>query len=452
MSCFSRHRQRDIKRFEELYRKGNSLKLFKGSAHKILAVIMCICLVMGMSVCLTGCNFFTGLSKGFKAAQKELSKSELARIVVVAISDERNVSDAFSKIPESQLDGLSYSVFAEYCSVLRKNSQVHGTPDSFRFLTESEKNVFFNEIDANAGEQYKTIDEYGDMDVVELVYSKDRDSKAPPVRFILADNDGEYSIGGKYVNDSMFAYAFMNHYFDMIDEGNVDGLEAVIRSSYNSDIYLNSVIQAKANSIVEYYKMKVKTSTKDYELKILSPTHVLYRIPEVFTDYNDSFTSKSVSLKVYKDTNGFCILDHIPSTISEISLYKNGVSKLRMGSTYSQSEIYRLLGEPVLSTVSNDIVALAYKGVTLRFTADIKDGRWSVGKLFSVVVRNQGDFTLGEDIYVGMNVSELLLVYPMFDECNYQSSFKNVDGEFTLAFRFDDFGNVTRIDLGESVG
>ena len=141
-----------------MYRKGNSLKLFKGSARKILAVIMCISLVMGMSVCLTGCNFFTGLSKGFKASQKLLSKSELARIVVVAISDERNVSDAFSKIPESQLDGLSYSVFAEYCSVLRKNSQVHGTPDSFRFLTESEKNVYFNEIDSDAGEQYKTID------------------------------------------------------------------------------------------------------------------------------------------------------------------------------------------------------------------------------------------------------------------------------------------------------
>ena len=88
-----------------------------------------------------------------------------------------------------------------------------------------------------------------------------------------------------------------------------------------------------------------------------------------------------------------------------------------------------------------------YKGIY-----DIKDGKWSAGKLFSVVVRNQGDFSLGGDIYVGMNVSELLLVYPMFDECNYQSSFKNVDGEFTLAFTFDDFGNVTRIDLGESVG
>ena len=434
-------------------RKGDSMKLFKGSARRILAVIMCISMVFGMSVCLTGCNFFTGLSKGFKTSQKELSKAELARIVVVAISDERNVSDAFSKIPESQLDGLSYSVFAEYCSVLRKNSQVHGTPDSFKFLTESEKTAYFSEIDADAGEQFKTIEEYGDMEVVELVYSKDRDSKASPVRFILADNDGDYSLGGKYITDSMFAYAFINHYFDMIDDGNADGLEAVIRSSYNSDIYMNSVIKAKADFIVEYYKMKVKTSTKDYELKILSPTHVLYRIPETFSDYNDALVSKNVSLRVYNDgSNGFCIQDHIQSTIGEISLFKNGASKLRMCSTYSQSEIYRLLGEPVLSTASNGIVALAYRGVTLRFTADIKDGKWSAGKLFSVVVRNQGDFSLGGDIYVGMNVSELLLVYPMFDECNYQSSFKNVDGEFTLAFTFDDFGNVTRIDLGESVG
>ena len=430
---------------------GDSKRKFTGSAGKILAVIMCVSVVMGASLCLTGCDFFTGLSKGFKASQKELSKSELARIVVVAISDERSVSDAYSKIPENQLDGLSYSVFAEYCSILRNNSQVHGTADSFRFLTNSEKEDYFRTIDADAGETYKTIDEYGDMEVVELCYSKDRDSKAAPVRFILADNDGEFSLGGNYVNDSMFAYAYIKRYFEMIDDGNIDGLEAIIKSSYNSDIYLNSVIKAKAGYIADYYKLKVRTSTKDFELKILSPTRISYRIPEVVSDYNDSIVSKNISLRVYKD-GSFCILDHIPATIGEISLYRNGVSKLRMGSTYSQSEIYRLLGEPKLSTVSNGVVALAYKGVTLRFAAEVKDGKWSTGRLFSIVVRNQGDYSLGEDIYIGMNISELLLVYPMFDESNYQSSFKNVDGEFTLAFEFDAFGNVTRIDLGESVG
>ena len=184
-------------------------------------------------------------------------------------------------------------------------------------------------------------------------------------------------------------------------------------------------------------------------MKLFSPTHISYNIPEVFSD--TSIVSKTVSLRLYKNGT-LCILDRIPSTIDEISLYKNGESKLRMGSTYSQSEIFRLLGEPVLSTVSGDVVALAYRGVTLRLHAEIKDGKWTYGRLYSIAVRNQGDFSLGSDIYVGMNVSELLLVYPMFDECNYQSSFRNVDGDFTLAFEFDDFGNVKRIDLGENVG
>lgn len=430
---------------------GDSMKKFTGSVRKVLAVIMCVSMLSAMTLCLTGCDFFTGLSKGFKASQKDLSKAELARILVVAISDEKSVSESYSKIPESQLDNISYSVFAEYCSILRKNSQVHGTADSFRFLSGTEKEEYFRTIDSDAGDTYKSISEYGEMEVVELCYSKDRDSKAAPVRFILADNEGAYSIGGDYVTDSMFAYSYIRRYFDMIDDGNVDGLEAIIKSSYDSDIYLNSVIKAKAGYIADYYKLKVRTSTKDFELKILSPTRISYRIPEVVSDYNDSIVSKNISLRVNKN-GSFCILDHIPSSIGEISLYRNGVSKLRMGSTYSQSEIYRLLGEPKLSTVSNGVVALAYKGVTLRFSAEVKDGKWSSGRLFSIVVRNQGDFSLGDDIYVGMNVSELLLVYPMFDESNYQSSFKNVDGEFTLAFQFDAFGNVTRIDLGESVG
>ena len=423
----------------------------RGSAKKILAVVMCISMLFGMTVCLTGCNFFNALRKGFKTSQKDLSKSELARLISVAVMSERNVSSSFSSIPEDQLDGISYSVFAEYCSILRKNSTAHGTADSFRFLDENEKRMYFAAIDADAGEEYKTVDEYGEMDVVELCYSKDRDSKAPPVRFTLAVNDGKYSVAGQYMTDSLFAYNYINHYFDMIDDENTDGLEAIIKSTYRSDIYLNSVIHSKAVFIAEYYKLKVKTSTKDYELKIFSPTHISYRIPEVFSDYYDSIISKTVSLRMYKNGT-LCILDHIPSTIGEITLYKNGESKLRMGSTYSQSEIYRLLGEPVLSTVSNGVVALAYRGVTLRLTAEIKDGKWSYGRLYSVVVRNQGDYTLGTDIYVGMNVSELLLVYPMFDECNYSSSFKNVDGEFTLEFAFDDYGNVTRINLGENVG
>ncbi len=414
-------------------------------------MVMCFSMLFGMTVCLSGCNLFKGISKGFKTSSKVLSESELALIVTNAIMSERDVSECFSKIPENQLEGLTYSVFYEYCSILRKSSNAHGTVNSFRFLDDSEKESYFSSIDAFAGEEFSTVDEYGDMDVVELCYSKDRDPKASPVRFTIAKTENGCTIAGRYITDSMFAYAYINRYFDMIDDENVDGLEAVIKDSYASDIYLNSVVYAKATYICEYYKLKVRTHSDDFELKLLSPTHISYVIPEVFTEYNDGFVSKTVDLRKYK-SGTFCINDHITSSVDEIRLVKDGENKLRLGSTYSQNELYRLLGEPVMKIPANGVVTLAYKGMTIRLTAEIKNGKWTTGRLTSIVIHNSSEFKLGDDLYVGMNVSELLLIYPMFDMSDFQGSFRNVDGEFVLKFDFDDFGNVKKIIVGEAVG
>lgn len=434
-----------------MIRQGDSRSNIRGSFKRILALVMCFAVLSGMSVCLSGCSLFDGISKGFKTSSKLLSESDLALIVTNAIMDERDVSENFSKIPESQLEGLSYSVFYQYCSILRKSSNAHGTVNAFRFLDDSEKEAYFSQIDSNAGEEYATIDEYGEMDVVELCYSKDHDPKAPPVRFTIAKKDNGYSIAGRYITDSMFAYAYINHYFDMIDDGNADELQTVIKDSYDSDIYLNSVIYSKANYICDYYKLKVRTHSDDYELKLFSPTHISYLIPEVFTEYNDGFVSKTIDLRRYK-SGTFCIKDNIPSSIEEIRLVKNGEIKLRLGSVYSQNEIYRLLGEPVMKIPANDVVTLAYRGMTVRLAAEIKNGKWTTGRLTSIVIHNSSEFKLGEDIYVGMNVSELLLVYPMFDQSDFQGSFKNVDGEFVIKFDFNDYGNVTKITVGEAVG
>ena len=98
------------------------------------------------------------------------------------------------------------------------------------------------------------------------------------------------------------------------------------------------------------------------------------------------------------------------------------------------------------------VVILTYSGMTMRLETDPANGKnWTSGRLSSVVIRNDETFSLGENLYIGMNVSELLLIYPMFDKCEFTSSFRNGDGEFILSFRFDDYGNVTRIRLGEKI-
>ena len=392
---------------------------------KVLSVIMCFVMITGTAG-LSGCKFINNLTHGLNVAQKPLSEAELARLITNAVLSESNVADCYASIPSSQLDDLSYSMFSEYCSILRKCSQKHGTADSFKILSESEKEEYFSMIDT-PGEEYRTIDYYGDLDVVELCYQKDKDPGSSPVRFIIARHGSSCSMAGKYIVDSMLAYSYINHYFEMIDDGNVDGLEAIIKSAYNSDIYLNSVIHAKADCIAEYYRLKVKTSTPDYELKIFSPTHISYVIPEVFSTDGNSILSKTVELRMKEE--------------------------LRMGSTYNLSEIRKNLGNPKFTTTTSDTVIIVYDGATLRLESDIsQDGTWSSGRLSSILLRKDNEFSFSDDLFVGMNVSELLLVYPMFDECGYTGSFKNGDGEFVLSFEFDDYGNVESIHLGEAVG
>lgn len=416
---------------------------------KVLSVLMCIVMITG-TVGLAGCKFLNNLT-GLNVSTKHLSEAELARLMTNAIISDANVADCYAGIPSSQLDDLSYSMFSEYCSILRKCSQKHGTADSFRILTEEEKHEYFQSINS-ANEEYRMIEYYGNLDVVELCYSKDKSPDAPQVRFMIADHGSDYAIPRKYIVDSMLAYYYINHYFEMIDNENVDGLEAIIKSAYNSDIYLNSVIRAKADYIANYYRLKVKTGMADYELKLLSPTHVTYVIPEVFSTDGTSIRSKTVDLRL-KNDGEYTLEDHIPATVREVRFGKEGGTRLRMGSTYTFSEIRKILGSPRVATTTSDLVILVYDGATIRLDAEIsEDGQWSTGRLSSILLREDNGYMFGDDLYIGMNISELLLVYPMFDECGYTGSFKNGDGEFVLDFEFDDYGNVANIKLGEAVG
>lgn len=430
-----------------MHKTDNSRKVFRGALTRALAVILCVSMVFGV-LGLTGCSLIDDLTNG--VAQKSLSEAELARLVTNAVISDADVADCYAKFPKNQLDGLSYSMFSEYCSILRKNSAEHGTPDSFRILNDEDKQEYFASIDSGDMEGFQSIYKYGDMDVIELCYSKDKDPSAPPVRFMLYNNGSVCTLPSDFIVDSMLAYSYINHYFEMIDDGNVDGLEAVIKSTYNSDIYLNSVIHAKAEYISEYYRLKVKTSTSDYEIKLFSPTHITYVIPEVFSSDGTKIVSKTVELRLKSDGN-FLVEDDIPATIRELRLSKEGSGRLRMGSTYTSSEIKYLLGDPIVATYTTDQVILAYNGMTIRLDAEIENGQWTSGRLTSVVFRKQSVFSLSDDLYIGMNVAELLLVYPMFDECGYTGSFKNGDGEFTLSFEFDEYGNVSIIKLGEDL-
>ena len=264
-------------------RRFDSGNMKRGVLRRILVLMLCVSMLAGTAGCLSGCTFINNITDGLSVTQKPVSEAELARLMVNAIASDSNVADCYAKIPDPQLNGLSYSIFSEYCSILRKCSQAHGTADSFKILSDTEKQDYFLSI-SSANEDYRSIDYYGDLDVVELCYSKDKDSEAPQVVFTISRNNGSYTLAGQYVIDTVLAYSYINHYFEMIDDRNVDGLEAIIKSAYNSDIYMPSVIHAKADYIASYYyRLKVKTNKSGYVLKSFSPIYISYVIPEVFS-------------------------------------------------------------------------------------------------------------------------------------------------------------------------
>ena len=85
--------------------------------------------------------------------------------------------------------------------------------------------------------------------------------------------------------------------------------------------------------------------------------------------------------------------DDIPASIKELRFSRDGSARLRMGSTYTSSEIRYLLGDPIVSTHTEDQVILAYSGMTIRLDAEIENGQWTSGRLSSVVFRKQTVFS-----------------------------------------------------------
>lgn len=99
-------------------------------------------------------------------------------------------------------------------------------------------------------------------------------------------------------------------------------------------------------------------------------------------------------------------------------------------------------------------ILLAFNGVMLHFEGTpTADGTWNSAKLVSISIYNYDaetpSSTFDGRLFVGMNISELLLVYPMIDETDYVYTFETTDGTYKLEFEFDENKNVSKIRLGE---
>ena len=428
------------------------------NAERLTALL----LTLAMAVSCSSCAVVNDISSQINTAYTSLSEQQLARLIINAIQDDTQVAESFSAIPDPQLDGLTYTAFYEYVSILRSMSAPHGNLTSFRILSEDEEDLYFSQA-KDKDHEVKSLDGYGELDVIELCYADDKDPQYP-CRFVLLEHeDGTYSLAGDYVSDSIVAYDYVSHYFSMIEDKNTDALSAIIGPIYPESLYISSVISSKAEFVIDYYKLKVMSSVEDYKLGFLSPVMVTFVIPETLGSDNISVKSHKVSLFVESDGTTY-IKDVIPSNDGDqLFLCSEGEKLVTCGDEYSYQDIVDLLGNPVSSVADGRVVdsyiddenvmhlfyevVLNYDGVSLKFKVEYEDDIHSdwTGILESMRLYRDTDFTISDIVYQGMNLSELMLIYPMIDEFGYVYSYEYDDEDYEMTFTYDENYNITAV-------
>lgn len=435
----------------------------RSRAERFTAFVMASILAVSVS----SCSVVSDIQSQINTAYTNLSEQELARLVINAISDDTQVSESFSAIPDPQLDGLTYTAFYEYVSILRSGSVSHGKATSFRILSEEEEEAYFAQA-ADSDFDVRSLDDYGELDVVEICYEDDADPLYP-CRFVLRERaDGSYSLAGDYVADSIVAYDYVTHYFLMIEEKNTDALSAIIGPIYPESLYISSVISTKAEYVIDYYKLKVMSGQEDYKLGFMSPVKVTFVIPETLDNDNVSVKSHKVSLLVGTDGSTF-IRDIIPSNDGDqLFLCMEGEELVTCGEEYSAQDVYELMGDPVSALSDGKVVdsftdddgklhmfydlVVNFDGVSLKFKVEYEDYShtdWN-GTLESIRIYRDSSYTVSNVVYEGMNLSELMLIYPMIDEAGFVYSYEYDDDDYEMSFTYDDNYNITSVIVSEA--
>ena len=428
------------------------------TGRSVIRKTMAVLLVIAVLFSLSSCDIVQSIQKSFDTHSEDITKQELARLVTVAIKSADNVADSYSSIPEKQLDGMSYTVFHQYCEILRTMSERHGKIASFRFMTDEETTSFLSDADKKAGTNAVSMKYFAGLTMVELIYEDD-DDKDNPCRFALAFKDGAYTLANDYATKAVEAYDYISHYFKMITDSNTAGLESIIKPMLKDDIYISSVITSKASYLIDYYKNRVRSSVREYKLKTFLPNLISYEIPETIDASGENIISRTVNL--FRRQDGvFYIEDTFVSKGDAVGFCLNGNPVLRCGSTYTKADISKLLGEPVIQMVDNSDktgmaqILVAFNGVMLHLEgAPAADGTWNTARLTSISIYDYDAETPASTfdgrLFVGMNISELLLVYPMIDESDYIYTFETEEGTYKMEFEFDANKNVSKIRLGE---
>ena len=405
-------------------------------------IALCLCLVITFSF--GACSLMTDIRYSFQnkiSTQENIPVQELTRLIISSINDKKNTADAYSMIPTSQLDGLSYSYFYAYMDILRELSKQDnkGNVVSFRVIENDEcQSILGQEL----------FSKYGRTVGAELLYSSP--SLYPVYIFFHEDMDGNVSLSSSWVTSIINIYNYGNHYFTMLEDGNADGVVTILSPGLTDMAYTSEAVYSRAMKLCEFYRIRVMSDRSDYEITRLVPGEMIVRIPETVADDAASFEDHIVTLTMLNNGN-YHIDDSIHVELDQNLTYlmRGDERLIKVGADYSYSDLVSLMGNPssLNADTVNGRVMVIYNGLVLRFDGEVASADSWTGKLTSVRILSNSAYTLGYYLYVGMNRTQLLVAYPFIDDSNYELSFINGTSLYDVTFTFDESGIVNNIKI-----
>ena len=397
--------------------------------------MICVFLATMFAIPLSACNLAEDIRNNVEeriVVQGDISEQELTRLIISAIDNRDECPDAYSGIPKAQKGGLSYSYFYEYIDILRTISRQDGKGkiNSFRML------------DSNAclsllGQEL--FDRYGQIIGAELLYTND--SEFPVYIFYSLNDDGTAALSSEWITSIIDIYNYCSHYFTMLDEGNADGVQAILSPGLASDAYTDEAVYARAQKLCEFYRLRVKSTISEYEITGILPDCMTVRIPETVASDGVTFEEHIVELTLL-DSGSFHIDDRISmsSDFNLVYLTRGDERLVRIGNEYSYDDISSLIGEPMSVSVNEEtgIGLIIYQGTVLRFDNVRDDGNSWSGTLTSVRLYGSSIFSIGYNLYVGMTKTQLLVSYPFIDDNDFEISLENGNNLYYVTFDFSD--------------
>lgn len=422
--------------------------MISGSAVKIkktVAAFLSVLVLMSLSSCWNFSDIRNNIASKIENADNTISSSELVRIMVMALNDESAEADAFSKIPDDQKDGLTFSQFSDYMAFVRmlKNQSVGKVKaESFVLLSKEHSSEIFGEYDE---------EKYGELEAAKLVFG----SEGKKDIYIAFRTDGDKCfLASSWIKGILSIYNYSSHYFTMLDSNNTEGVITLLNPGLTASGFDDDVVRAKADALSDYYLLRVKSTISQYVIESIDPYEVIYSIPRTVGDDNETIVSHEVRITLSEDGEEYYITDNIgqPSD-QELIRINYGSRKLICGSFYTKNTIQSYIGNPRLTSIGQTAVSyredingnidyryktiLNYEGALLIFEAfNLGEGKWE-GTLSEVILNNVSDeFSLGNGIKVGMTRSELLSLYPFIDQTGYEMDIEGVSNDFKVVFEF----------------